>query len=152
MTTHIYDRDIKEAYDLFVDHPAIQDFLYKYALYCHLIDDIIDVEEYKNDPQKLLKMAHMALDIYSSQFYRDNVALLHPVILMIHNTYADSVAWEKNKVQWKAAQADTLRCFGNEIMLVLIERVFGYDKMREFSLKIREGSYRRHHTEDGKQI
>jgi hypothetical protein len=152
MTTHVYDRDLKEAFDLFKDSPDIQQFLYKFATYCHLIDDVIDVKEIRDNPQSILKVTHLALDIYSSQFFRDNVSLLHPIILMIHNTYADSVEWEHSEIKWKATQADTLRCFGNEIILVLIERVFGYDKMREFSTKIREGSYKRHHTEDGKQI
>jgi len=150
--SQLNQEDIQEAFELFKERPDIQEFLFKFSKYCHLIDDVIDVEEYKNDPQNLLKICYMALDIYSSQFYRDNIAMLHPVILMTHNTYADSVEWEKSKIKWKADQADTFRCCGNEILLILIERLFGYDKMREFSLKIREGAYKRHHTEDAKPI
>lgn len=139
--------ELDKAFEnLYSDHPdgrEAESFLKHYNMYCHVIDDLID-EDGKN-PEYILGMLHLALQIYSSNFYRKYQDVLYPVINIIHNTYADSVIMEHSGEQWQKECADVLRSVGQEMALVVIQILGGYKARRNLSLKVREFSYKSQH-------
>lgn len=135
-----------EMEKLYLDHPdgrEAEAFLKHYNLYCHSIDDIID--EKITDSESILATLHMALNIFSSNFYRKYQDLIYPIVNLIHNTYADSVLMELSKEQWKKECADVLRSVGQEMCLIVIQILGGYKARRRLSLLVREYSYRTQH-------
>jgi len=127
-------------------------FLLKVGDYCHLLDDIIDENEFKT-PEQLFKLQSLFLDILSSDIYSNKLRFfLYPVFQQMLNTYADSVKWEHSDIEWKKQHADILRCCGNEVTFVLVKLFAGYETMREISSLIREEAYNRQHNEKGECI
>lgn len=131
-------------------YPEALDFIKLYGAYCHALDDIID--EKNCDSEFVLSVAALGMRVYSSKFYHENINWLYPVILIIHNTYADSCLMEHSPIKWKREFGDAYRCCGNEIILAVLHHYKGYETMRKYSMRIREDSYRRHHTELGMPI
>ena len=117
-----------------------------FLIYCNSIDDIIDGD--KTDSEFIMKTFGLALDIYSSPFYCRHCGILYPLIKATGNAYMDSVQYERTEEPWKKAQADVLRQFGNEVICACVEICGGYDKKREFSLKLRELSYHSQHPKE----
>lgn len=139
---------IEEFEKLCLDHPDGVDaklFLKHFSAYCHAIDDIIDKSLDSHDV--LLATFHLALQIYSSNFYRRYQDVLYPVVNLIHNTYADSVSMEKSGEKWQMDCADVLRSSAQEMTLVIIQILGGYAARRRLSIIIREYTYRIQHTE-----
>lgn len=141
---------------LLAPHKEAAAFLNAYGLLCHAIDDLID-----RDNKQIADYSHhalycynLALDVYSCPFYHVNLHWLYPLAKNIHRVYSDSVAWEKSDVVWKAEYADKLRCCGNEMILAILDHVcrLPFADIRRISLLIREDSWHRHHTIEGKPI
>lgn len=122
-----------------------------YGVYVHAIDDIIDndIPKDKKRQQFILDTFEFAETIYSNPFYIAHINTLRPLVKMTSQTYMDSVQWEDSEEVWKRQVADGLRQMGNEIFLAVIEIVCGLQKKREASLKLREISYKAHHTPTG---
>lgn len=131
-----------------------------YAAYIHAIDDIIDGD--KSDNEFVLGTFELAALIYSNVFYLKNMHILYPLVKMASQTYRDSVILEKQLKEeelivgrispdntWKISVSDSLRQMANEVILACVEVVGGVEKRREASLKMRELSYKFHHTKEG---
>lgn len=131
--------------------PDAVKFFLAWNEYCHYIDDLVD-GDIERTPESILKMGAMAAAIYSSNFYHRYYTQLYPVVLMITNEYGDSVKWERSNEEWKHRQADTLRHCGNNMLMVIVGIVGGYDAMREVSEMIRTTSYTQHHTVEGVSV
>jgi len=116
-----------------------------FLIYAHCIDDIIDSHP-KVDSEFILKTFEFAAVLYSLPFYQQNTAMLLPVIKSVTNSYADSVQLEKSNTAWKQKYADVLRQNGNDLLSACVEICQGVDRRREFSMKVREISYRSHHN------
>jgi hypothetical protein len=112
--------------------------------YCHAVDDLID-GELPRTPEVLLEILMLANQLYSTQFYLENSNRLQPLIALTTNTYADSVAWEKDGESWKQNIADVIRQCGNDIILAVAWIVGGYKHMRSISLDLREAAYHSQH-------
>lgn len=125
-------------------------FAVSFLAYCHAIDDIIDGD--KTDSEHIIKTFEFAATLYSSPFYQRNINILYALVRATSNAYADSVRMEKSKVKWEQTIADTLRQYGNEVIIACIEIVSGYDARREVSQQIRSISYKEHHTDKGTPI
>lgn len=141
------EETIKKLNDLFNDHVDGADaksFLHHYNIYNHAIDDIID--EKISDVETILSSYNLALDIYSSNFYRKYQQELHPIIKLIHHTWIDSVHMEQSKELWQKEQADTLKNVGIEMLLTVIEILGGYKCRRECSIAIRKNSFDKQHN------
>lgn len=123
-------------------------FCTAFLLYAHCIDDILDGD--KTDNEFVLKTFEFAAVIYTMPFYQRNCGYLLPIIKMVTNSYADSVLMEKNTPRgWQLRYADVLRQNGNDLLTMCVEICSGIDARREFSMKLREISYRVHHDEKG---
>lgn len=117
-------------------------------LYCHRIDDLIDNRTgVTND--EILEMLLCAAAIYNCDFYIANRQMLYPIVLMVTNQFADSVAWENDSVEHRRKMADVLRCCGNEMFFAVAMLVGGWGHVRIWSPKIRERDWLLQHDEKG---
>lgn len=128
-------------------------FFLAWNSYCHAVDDVVDDFSLKGLPvpaEVLLRLLVQAAALYSSNFYQRYATQLYPLVLTITNAYADSVKWEKSDHSAKLQMADSLRTYGNEMLLTVIGLVEGWETLREISPLLREHSWNCHHDETGK--
>lgn len=139
----------QELNKLFANHPdgnIAEIFLGNFGKFCHSIDDLID-GDIKNNPENIGAILILALNLYSNIFYRKYQDLLYPLILNIHNTYFDSVKMELSNEYWQKEQADTLKSVGQEMTLMIIYILGGYEERRRLGILVREHSYKQQHEE-----
>lgn len=138
-----------------------QTFLLRYRDYNHEIDDLIDIPERRSDNEFILRVLNTALDVLSHPFYTNHVAELYSVIKIIHNTYADSVKWEKSSEAWQKTIADVVRNAGNEMVIQVVRIVvreetgsenLAYEAMRDISWRAKAQSYFDHHDDKGNPV
>lgn len=123
-------------------------FFYAWFDYCHYIDDLVDGDIDKT-PENVLRLCVKAAALYSSNFYQRYATSLYPVVLTITNTYADTVKWEDSQTAWKQQHADVMRHCGNDMIIMVVGLVAGWDAVREISEMLHEQSYLDHHTTEG---
>jgi len=124
-------------------------FLLAWYAYLHLIDDIVDGDQ---TPEKVVKVARWANDIYSFTYYRNNEIVLRPQIQLITLVYEESNEFAKSDVKWKRDAADVLRHCGADMVRLVAWMIGGYDHAKQISKELREFCYADHHTSDGKPI
>jgi len=136
--------------------PQAWPFLNAYGKLCHMVDDIVDhdnpgVADYK---RLVLDSFGLALEIYSSPFYIQNIGLLYPICKHLHRVYVDSVLWETSDVAWKRQYADNLRCCGGELIVAILDHLCRCpaNELTEISLLLREEGYIKHHDKEGKAV
>src|ERR1051326_6385798 len=122
------------------------EFILAYISYCHAIDDLVDGD--KTDAKYIIQCFNFAAVLYSSQYYRDHQEQLFPLIMSAGLSYVQSVDYERSKVPWKLKFADSLRSEANNVLIFIVNNESGYEKALEFSEKLREFSYKEHHTEE----
>jgi predicted methyltransferase len=88
----------------------------------------------------------MALNLYSSNFYRKYQDILYPVVRYIHHTWLDTVVMENMKEFWAREQANTLKSVGLEMVLTIIEILTSYEVRRSISVAVRKNSYDKQNT------
>jgi hypothetical protein len=132
------------------DGMAAYSFLCAYGTFAHAVDDLID--EKITDPEAILKTFQLYAEVLSSSFYRKYFDYLYPLVCNINNTYADSVVFEKSSEQWKREHADNMRTCGNDMAVMVVKLLCGYDDSRRVSLLFREDSYKHHHDEQGNPV
>lgn len=133
------------------------DFMNRWQAYVHAIDDIEDGE--LTHPEERLGTFIGALELYTHPFFLRYMAELKPVILLVTSDYADAVAWEKSKTEWKRREADTLRHSGAAMVRIVAYLCAeahtpgsGYRHLRSFSLEMRTVCYLEHHDEKGQPV
>jgi len=117
--------------------------------YCHLIDDLVDAVD-RPENEKMLEAFALANALYTTKFYQQNQTMLHPLVMMITNAYADSVKWEKSSVHRRSTIADVLRCVGNEMFFTVAYVCGGWQHQRSVSSRIRERSWELQHDANDK--
>jgi hypothetical protein len=122
------------------------DFIVRWHGYCHAIDDVVD-EGYS--AERFLQVLMMAIDVYSHPFYVTHARALRLVADLITNSYADSVAWEKDPGTWRFRMADCLRFAGVDMTLAVARLCGGLEHMRRVSPVIRDFAWQRQHTLQG---
>ena len=129
-------------------------YLVLFNQYSHTIDDIIDDgrDGKPMDAERVIGAFMQCAHVHSHPFYVRHAAHLHPVMLMVANAYADSVAWEKSDQDGPRTMADVLRCAGNEMVLAVAAICGGWAHMRSLSAELRMGSWSDHHTPAGLPI
>ena len=137
-------------------YPDAAMFLMRYGDLCHAVDDLIDWDNptFKDRRVLVLDCFNLELDVFSCPFYHTNVFWLYPIAKNIHRVYSASVVWEKSDVEWKRQYADVIRCFGNEMIMAMLEHIchLSYEELRRIDTLMREDSWERHHTPEGKPI
>ena len=116
-------------------------------VYCHAIDDLID-DVTRPTPERLLEVFIQANALFTCAFYQAFAATLQPVVLLITNAYADSVAWEGAAVTARGAISDVIRCNGNEMFFIVAMLCGGWKHARSLSARIRERSWQLQHDEE----
>jgi len=122
------------------------DWLQKWAKYCHDIDDQIDEQR---GPESFLAILAQAVDLYTHPFFLAHWSHLRPLIIIITNAYADSVAWEKSSEASERQMADILRFCGLEMCCLVAAICGGYEHMRKVSPTLRRHTWRDNHDEQG---
>lgn len=120
---------------LFVGKPEAWQFLQLHTQYVHTIDDLIDETFQK---ERLLRAMYIASLLYSSDYFVRNRSNLLPIEHTVLNTYADSVDWENSPEERKQKAADVMRHAQQEMIFAVIRLEFGYDTLRQWSIKLRE--------------
>ena len=136
-----------EIYALLQEYLSVEGYAFctAFLIYAHCIDDIIDGD--KQDSEFILRTFEYAALLYSLPFYQQHTGMLLPVIKSVTNSYADSVQLEKCNEEWKQKYADVLRQNGNDLLSACVEICSGIERRREFSMRVREISYKSHHDE-----
>jgi hypothetical protein len=116
------------------------DFCNSWFIYCHAIDDLIDDNE-RPKPERLLEVFIQANVLFSCAFYVAFHVSLQPIVLLITNAYADSVAWEASPEPHRRAIADVIRCCGNDMFFAVAMICGGWKHARSLSPRIRERSW-----------
>ena len=124
---------------------AARQWLAAWHFYCHAIDDLVDGDVVLNT-ESMLDLLIQANSLYSMPFYTEHGIRLAPMVAQVTSTYADSVAWEKSDIEWKARIADVIRCCGNDMVLQVAWILGGYPRMRAISLSLREAAYHSQHS------
>ncbi len=118
--------------------------------YCHAIDDLLDTMEDGRPTMsrdQILSIFFCAAFFYNCRFYRANAEVLSPVVIMVTNMYADSVAWERSSIPRRRVMGDVLRTCGDEMYFMVALLCGGEQHMRDMSLKIRERDWIGQHDE-----
>lgn len=131
----------QEAMDFLANH---------WGPYVHAIDDIIDGDD--NSPEHILNTFARAAVLYGHPFYVRNRQELQRLVLVITNMYADSVAWEKSRVEWQQVWADHNRHVGMEMVVAVAQLCGGYEHGRAISAEQRLICYHDHHTPAGEAV
>jgi len=127
-----------------LENPDAMVFLLAFHCYAHAVDDLVDEG---CTPEKLLDCLAQANAMYGTLFWLANSARLGGVISQIANTWADSVAWEREDEEWKRRVADVIRQCGNDMVTQVASIVGGWRHMRSISLRLREHAYNEQHQE-----
>lgn len=125
--------------------------------YIHLFDDIIDENlaeggDRKQGVQRLLKMAAMALELYSHSWYRKNCFHLAPVMLLANVNFADSIDWEKSQVDWQRQVSDWFRHGWLDAVMMTAYLCGGYDHLASISKLFKQIAWEQHHDAEGNPI
>lgn len=126
------------------------DFVARWAEYCHAGDDIVDSDNLRAEHIIRTSLVLPVL-LFTHPFFLRNPAItvsLRQVVLLVANTYADSVAWEHSHAPWQRAHADVLRHAGNEMVFAVAQICGGYDHARMISAEQRTVCYRTQHPEN----
>lgn len=131
-------------------------FLTLWHEYVHAIDDIED--EYQTpgarsqNAEFRQRVYILALELYTTPFFRQHEARLKQVVLSVTNAYADVLAWERSEVRWHKDFVDVYRHFGAEMVVAVAQITGGYDHARGVSREQRILNYEQHHDEHGRPV
>lgn len=123
-------------------------------IYCHEIDDLIDVDVPKADrlsaAERACFIGYLAKELYTHPFFLKNSAALGQAMINNTNNYADSVRWEGSSIGWQRNHSDWARHGWLDVCLVVAFICGGYQNMRNESAELRTVAYVDHHDESGK--
>ena len=125
--------------------------------YIHLYDDIVDENmipggDLEQGKIRVLRMAGLALELYTHKWFQRNALLLSPVMLMANFHYADSVEWEKSDVAWKRQASDWYRHGWLDAVLLTAYLCGGYDHASKMSKAFKQIAWSQHHDENGNPV
>lgn len=113
---------------------------------CHSIDDVVDCSG--KNPEFIIKSFMSVFSLCEHPFYKKYSASLYSVIVLTANAFADSNDERLIILQIK----DTLRFYGNEMLMWIAFITGGHQLMREISWKLRAISYNEHHGSSNQPI
>lgn len=120
--------------------------------YVHSIDDLLDSAQDGRpimSKRQMLGLFFQAAVLYNLPFYKQNHALLFPIILDITNLYAISVEWEVSPKPHLRAMADVFRTSGNRMYSMIALICGGPDHMYDISKHIHDRDWCLQHDKDG---
>jgi len=121
--------------------------------YCHGIDDLIDTMRDgrpRMSKDQMVGLFFQAALLYGSTFFVQNREALLPIVLLVTNTYRDSIAWENSSMSHLRQMADVFRTCGNEMYVIVALLCGGEQHMRTMSMKIKERDWLGQHDKEGR--
>ncbi len=103
----------------------------------HVIDDVVDEEK---NPELLGNITLLCERAFSNRFYLAHAGYLRGLFVAVTNTYLDTL-------KMTPTHADVLRHCGIDVLLGVICLVFGYPKMREVSMELRDQCFKNNPTD-----
>jgi hypothetical protein len=132
--------------EMLKERPQALDFIDRYVTYANLVDDIVDEKDYQN-AKRILEHANTAETLHSHPYWIANIVWLRPVLLVVHNDYADSVEYDAMVEGDTKVLADALRIAAFHVVVATVYNELGYAAMREISPKFRYALWKRHKDE-----
>lgn len=123
--------------------------------YCHGIDDLIDTlrdGRPRMSKDQMVGLFFQAALLYGSEFFVNNRDALLPIVLLVTNTYRDSIAWEHASTSHLRQMADIFRTCGNEMYVMVALICGGEEHMRTMSMKIKERDWLGQHDREGNPV
>lgn len=134
---------------------AAMAFCDQWYRYCHGIDDLIDTlrdGRPRMSKDQMVSLFFNAAVLYGSEFYVQNRDALMPIVLLVTNTYRDSIAWEHAPESHLRQMADVFRTCGNEMYVMVALLCGGEEHMRTMSMKIKERDWLGQHDKHGNPV
>lgn len=116
----------------------------------HMIDDLMDTMEDGRPTMRketIMTLLGNLMLLYNCPYYIANQKILFPIMMAIHNSYADVLIFENHPKEHLRKIADVIRCNGNELFINIALLTGGYDHMRTVSPVIRENSWLIQHSD-----
>ncbi len=152
----ITDKEREQVFRLCRGNPEAADWIQLGRLYCHEIDDLIDLDlpngDRANGAERLCRIGAMAIALYTHPFFVKHAGQLGDAMLTNTNNYAQSVAWEKSPIEWQRQFSDWARHGWINVLLTVAGICGGYMNMRAESGELWEYAYTAHHDEKGEAI
>lgn len=131
---------LTEICEMFVGKPEICKFLKLYGDHCELIDDFVDEQQ---SPDMVNKLGQLRMEIDCCEYWITHRNYLWVVERLIHNTYFDSVQWEKSNSEWKRQDARSMSHAAYNMLFAVILLEYGYEALEKISLRFREHAHLR---------
>lgn len=128
---------------MFEQHPEVSAFLKLHNTYVHAVDDLEDKAKDVNP----LYVAELAMLYYNHPIYVKNREALYLVSYLNHNSYRDSVAWEKNNFDdggMRLEAAKTLRHASIDMFFALVLLYCGPLELARISPRLRAYTLEKH--------
>jgi hypothetical protein len=135
---------LTEINRIFSNNPEVLDFLKLHNDYVHAVDDLVDKDKNVNP----LDVAEMALKYYNHPVYVKHQSALHPICYMNHNTYRDSVLWEKHEFDDKGMRKEAskaLRHASIDVFMLMVLIYCGDQVLRRISPWMRAYTFEKHY-------
>jgi len=132
---------LTELTELFADKPEAYEFLKLYGDYGEIVDDVIDEERNLDTIETAARLCHA---VNNCAYWNKWKHCLFLVERLVHNTYFDSVKWEKSNANWKRRDAKCLSHCGYNMLFAVILLEFGEETLNKFSLRFREHAHLKH--------
>jgi hypothetical protein len=118
-----------------------QDFVVSFVVFCHLIDDIVDLPESVNDQRLVKELLSFLNQIVSNPWVKDNIALLWPLIVCGAGSWLDANRWEKSGSKMQKQSVDTLKGQYHEVVWFVAYLCGGLEHQLEVTKRFREYDY-----------
>jgi hypothetical protein len=142
---------LKEFLTKYLGHnPDALAWVMSYITYCHAVDDVVDGD--KTDREFILSTFRFSLILAGHPFFLNNYNRLFPLMIVVHDSYRDSVMMERTNIEWKKKVADVIRSNANDITLTIIEICNDIKTRNEAAITLREFSYVHHHDKEGTPV
>ncbi len=155
----ITPQDSKDArewnFELCKGNPDAMAFCDLWYGYVHGIDDLIDTSKDGRpsmSKNQMIRLFFHAAILYNTVFYRQNQAMLFPLILDITNAYKMSVKWEASSKSHLRYMADIFRTCGNRMYEIVALICGGEEHQEAMSERINERDFLGQHDKDGNPI
>ena len=130
---------------------AALDWLIKFNLYAHALDDLVDEDMGVVD---LVALPGLLRDVVQHPFYLRHAAALSLMMELVEAHYIASVGWGQvpNAIPGGAQLSDVLRCCGNLMVSAVAIITGGRTLAAKVTPRLWEESWATHHDGDGKAI
>lgn len=134
------------------DNELAMQFMVAWHGWVHKIDDLVDGDRSENWREDVIKTWALGIVVLSHPFYLANVQALRLAAVLIANTYADTVLWERSDKDWQRNWADHHRHCAAQMAMAVAALVGGFEHMRTVSAELNEICYELHHEAGGKPV